>query len=187
VHCRSLTALTGPKRFLDRQLSTPSPKLHAETASSRASLSQADANAKGAERLLSKRQSVLTGQQVTRCLAGLTLNFEPIATLGKGPAMFSCRAVGSLKSLQDGALGLKHLEHGLVRLLRMRLLLGVGDAAIGEPSIEVLKRPERRSRREELLADHTDLVLDLPLLPARPRCRQWAQSGGSSSAARSGD
>jgi len=70
---------------------------------------------------------------------------------------------------QHGALDLKHLEHGLVRLLRMRLLLGVGDAAVGEPSIKVLKRLERRSWRKELLADDTDLVLDLPLLPARPR------------------
>src|SRR5262245_18581790 len=52
----------------------------------------------------------------------------------------------------------------------MRLLLGVGDAAVSEPGIEVLKRLERRPRREGLLADDSDLVLDLPLLPARPRC-----------------
>src|SRR5262245_20269913 len=51
----------------------------------------------------------------------------------------------------------------------MRLLLGIGDAAVSEPGIEVLKRLERWPRRKELLADDTDLVLDLPLLPTRPR------------------
>ncbi len=47
--------------------------------------------------------------------------------------------------------------------------LGVGDAFIEQPGIQLVKILEPQPRREEALADEPDLVLDLTLLPARCR------------------
>ena len=44
--------------------------------------------------------------------------------------------------------------------------LGVGDALIQEPGVQFVVGLEAQPRREEALAHQTDLVLDLPLLPA---------------------
>jgi len=70
---------------------------------------------------------------------------------------------------EDRPLGLQHLEDRLLLLLRMSLRLRVGDALVGEPPVEIVERLEDGARREEPLADHTHLVLDLSLLPARRR------------------
>jgi len=47
--------------------------------------------------------------------------------------------------------------------------LGVGDALIEQPGVHLLIGLEPQSGREEPLADEPNLVLDLPLLPARRR------------------
>ena len=45
--------------------------------------------------------------------------------------------------------------------------LGVGDAFVGEPGVELVVVFEPEPRREEALAHQPNLVLDLTLLPAR--------------------
>src|SRR5436190_21345672 len=49
----------------------------------------------------------------------------------------------------------------------MLMRLGVGDAAIEQPGVQLLVARNPQPRREEALAHHPDLVLDLALLPAR--------------------
>src|SRR3954453_17433597 len=51
----------------------------------------------------------------------------------------------------------------------MAMRLGVGDAFIEKPGIQLVKALEPQPRREEALAHERDLVLDLTLLPARCR------------------
>jgi hypothetical protein len=51
----------------------------------------------------------------------------------------------------------------------MAVRLGVGDALVEQPGIQLLKVLEPQTRCEEPLADEPDLVLDLRLLPARCR------------------
>ena len=51
----------------------------------------------------------------------------------------------------------------------MLVRFGVGDASVKQPGIEFLVARHPQPRREETLAHHPDLVLDLPLLPARGR------------------
>ena len=51
----------------------------------------------------------------------------------------------------------------------MLVRLGVGDAAVEQPGVQLLVARHPQPRREEALAHHPDLVLDLPLLPARRR------------------
>src|SRR3954453_232922 len=70
---------------------------------------------------------------------------------------------------QRGALGLEHRPHRLVPHLGMAMGLGMGDAAVEQPGVHLLVAREPQTRREEALAHQTDLVLDLPLLPARRR------------------
>lgn len=70
---------------------------------------------------------------------------------------------------QAGTLGLKHLPDRLVRDIRVLVRLGRGDAAVFEPCVQFSIGFELRSRHEEPPPDHADLVLDLPLLPARRR------------------
>jgi hypothetical protein len=72
-------------------------------------------------------------------------------------------------SHQRRPFGLEHLEDRLVFLFRMRLHLGVADALVSKPAIEIVERLERQARREEPLAHHTDLVFDLALFPTRCR------------------
>jgi hypothetical protein len=64
---------------------------------------------------------------------------------------------------------LEHLPDRLLGKLRMAMHLGVGDAFIEQPGIQLVKILEPQPRREEALADEPDLVLDLTLLPARCR------------------
>ena len=47
--------------------------------------------------------------------------------------------------------------------------LGVGDAVVEQPGVQLLVALEPQPRREEALAHQADLVLDLALLPARRR------------------
>ena len=51
----------------------------------------------------------------------------------------------------------------------MRVRLGVGDAAVEQPGVQLLVARHPQPRREEALAHQPDLVLDLALLPARRR------------------
>ena len=44
--------------------------------------------------------------------------------------------------------------------------LGIGDAFVGQPAVQILQRLEAQPRREEALAHQPDPVLDLTLLPA---------------------
>src|SRR5271154_3492150 len=64
---------------------------------------------------------------------------------------------------------LEHLPDRLLGQLRMGMHLGVGDAFIEQPRVQFVKILEPQTRREEPLTDQPDLVLDLPLLPARCR------------------
>ena len=75
---------------------------------------------------------------------------------------------------QQRPFGLEHLEHRPVLLLRVRLLLGIGDAFVQQPAVEILKALEGRAWCKEALPDNADLVLDLTFFPASGRCaRCW--------------
>ena len=63
----------------------------------------------------------------------------------------------------------EHFPDRLLGQLRMAVRLGVGDAFIGEPVVQLVEALEPQPRREEALSDQPDLILDLPLLPARGR------------------
>ena len=69
---------------------------------------------------------------------------------------------------QEGPLLLEHLPHRLARDRRMRMLLGVLDAPIHEPLVDLGVRPAPRAGHEQAAANVTHLPLDLPLLPASP-------------------
>jgi hypothetical protein len=66
-------------------------------------------------------------------------------------------------------LRLEHLPNRLVRKLGVLVGLGVGDASIKQPGVQLIEVLEPQPRREEPLTHQPDLVLDLPLLPARRR------------------
>jgi hypothetical protein len=66
-------------------------------------------------------------------------------------------------------LGLKNLPDRLAGQLRMMMRLGVGDAFVGEPGVQLVVALEPQSRCKEPLTHEADLILDLPLLPARCR------------------
>jgi hypothetical protein len=66
-------------------------------------------------------------------------------------------------------LSLEHLPNRLVRKLGVLVGLGVGDASIKQPGVQLIEVLEPQPRREEPLTHQPDLVLDLPLLPARRR------------------
>ena len=68
-----------------------------------------------------------------------------------------------------GSLGLEDLPDGPVGELRMPMRLGVGNAFIEQPGVQLVERLESQPRGEEPFADQSDLVLDLTLLPARRR------------------
>jgi hypothetical protein len=82
----------------------------------------------------------------------------------------------------------EHLEDRSLLLLGMRLGLGEGDAAIEQVGIELLVALELEARREEAPAHRSNLVLDLPLLPAGRRSagRRLDQVVGSPSAGSGG-
>ena len=62
---------------------------------------------------------------------------------------------------------LEHLPNGLLRPFRMGMRLGVSDAFVGQPGVQLIIGFDPKARREETFAHETDLVLDLTLLPAR--------------------
>src|SRR6478736_2330859 len=64
---------------------------------------------------------------------------------------------------------LEHLPDCLLGQFWMAVRLGVGDAFIEQPGVQLIIVFEPQPRREEALTDQPDLVLDLPLLPARRR------------------
>src|SRR5437868_14536385 len=51
----------------------------------------------------------------------------------------------------------------------MLVRFGVSDASVEQPGVQLLITRHPQPRREEALAHHPDLVLDLPLFPARGR------------------
>ena len=57
----------------------------------------------------------------------------------------------------------------LVCKLGMAMGLGVGDALIEQPGVQLIEALEPQPRREEAFTHQPDLVLDLPLLPAGSR------------------
>ena len=68
---------------------------------------------------------------------------------------------------QRRPLGLEHRKDRAGRVIRVGLPAGRGHALVEEPRIELGVAGEPQPRREPPLADRPDLVLDLPLLPAR--------------------
>src|SRR6266567_228267 len=63
-------------------------------------------------------------------------------------------------------LGFEHLPDRLFAQFRMPVRLGVGDALIQKPRIQLVEGFEPQSWRKKAFADKADLVLDLALLPA---------------------
>jgi len=68
---------------------------------------------------------------------------------------------------QAGAFLLEHLPSCPIPEFGVRVGLGPGNAPVFKPSVEFGIAFELRSRDEEPSPDNADLVLDLPLLPAR--------------------
>ena len=60
---------------------------------------------------------------------------------------------------------LEDFPDGPVRTLGMGMRLGVGDALIDEPGVQLIVGFDPQPWREEAFADKADLVLDLTLLP----------------------
>src|SRR5690242_17716662 len=58
---------------------------------------------------------------------------------------------------------------GPIAELRMTMRLGVSHTLVEQPSVQLIVALEPQPWRKEALADKPNLVLDLPLLPARPR------------------
>src|SRR5438552_17275289 len=56
----------------------------------------------------------------------------------------------------------------------MLVRLGIGDASVEQPGVQLLVVRHPQPRREEALAHQPDLVLDLALLPAR----RWRAGSG---------
>jgi hypothetical protein len=59
---------------------------------------------------------------------------------------------------------LEYLPYGLIRSFRMGMYLGVSDAFVGQPGVQLVVGFDPQARREETFADETDLVFDLALL-----------------------
>ncbi len=81
-----------------------------------------------------------------------------------------------MESVEAAAIGnelrplvLEHLPDCSLALFGMGVRLGPDDAFVDEPAIRLVVAPDPQPRREEALANETDLVLDLTLLPGRSR------------------
>ena len=74
---------------------------------------------------------------------------------------------GPRYAIRKGRL-LEHLPHRLARDRRMRMLLGVLDAPIHEPLVDLGIGAAPRAAREQAPAKVSHLLLNLPLLPASP-------------------
>src|SRR6516164_1787600 len=67
------------------------------------------------------------------------------------------------------SLRLEYVPDRLPGQLWMMMRFGVGNASVEQPGVHLVIALEPQSRREEALAHEPNLVLDLPLLPARCR------------------
>ena len=67
---------------------------------------------------------------------------------------------------QARPLGLEDLPDRPALELGMAVRLGIGDALVQQPGVQLLVAPDPQPRGEEPLAHQADLVLDLALLPA---------------------
>src|SRR3546814_16025037 len=68
---------------------------------------------------------------------------------------------------QARPLRLEGLPDRLLPQLGMAMRLGVSDALVHQPGVQLVVALHPEPRREAALPDQADLVLDLPLLPAR--------------------
>src|SRR5215469_16520607 len=68
------------------------------------------------------------------------------------------------------AFRLEHLPDRLLGQLWVMMRLGVGNAFVEQPGVQLVVGLEPQPWREESLTHQTDLVLNLPLLPARRGC-----------------
>jgi hypothetical protein len=66
-----------------------------------------------------------------------------------------------------GTLGLEHLPDRLVPLLGMTMCACISNALVEQPGVQFVVGLHAQSRREEPFPHQSNLVLDLPLLPAR--------------------
>jgi hypothetical protein len=64
---------------------------------------------------------------------------------------------------QARPLGFEHLPDRVVADLRMAMCLGVGDALVEQPGVQLLVGLDPDARREEAFPHQPNLVLDLPL------------------------
>ena len=64
------------------------------------------------------------------------------------------------------SLGFEHLPDRLFGQFWMPVRLGVGDALVQQPRVQLVEGFEPQPWREEALPDKPNLVLDLALLPA---------------------
>jgi hypothetical protein len=62
---------------------------------------------------------------------------------------------------------LEHVPDGLLRPFRMGMLLGVRDAFVGQPGVQLIIGFDPQARGEKTLPDETDLVLDRRLRRGR--------------------
>jgi hypothetical protein len=74
---------------------------------------------------------------------------------------------GTAQLHQACAFFLEHLPDGPILELRVLGSLGVGDALIFQPRVQLGETLHPRLRSEELVAQIANLVLDLTLLPSR--------------------
>ena len=76
---------------------------------------------------------------------------------------------GGRQQQQRRLLVLEYLGDGPLPELGMAVGAGMLTAAVKQPRVQLLKAGEAQPRREEALADNSDLILDLTLLSARRR------------------
>ena len=78
---------------------------------------------------------------------------------------------------EQRAFRLKHLPHGPVCHLWVRIGLGPGDALVDQKRVQLLEALHPQARREEALADGADLALDLSPSPAVSN--RWRHAGST--------
>lgn len=102
------------------------------------------------------------------CEDGILVVVEPH---GAGLRHGSRHAVEAVEGADIGhqlrPLGFEHLPDRLVGLFGMTVRLGIGHAFVHQPGVQLFQAFDPQAGREEPLADQSDLVLDLTLLPAR--------------------
>ena len=78
-----------------------------------------------------------------------------------------------MEAIEPSAIGhearpffLEHLPDRALLELGMRVGLGIGDALVEQPPIQLIVALHPQAGREEALPHHADLVLNLAFLPA---------------------